>query len=989
MFTEGWSVDLAVTNGPVSRLRLGQAASGTDDFDPQFDQLMPPPAPGAPSISGQLVDIRGLADLASWHYRIDNSTGIQDIILSWDVFAVPAGLRLLGQDLNGQESVTIDMATKSVLVVPARQAWDIEILFGATSVDLSLHQGWNFISLPLLPLDTSTDAVFDHDAVISVMTWANKHWTIPKHILPWRGYQVFASFATTVTVKGRDRSGVAKIGPEWTAAGVSGVVPYQPRAFSDALDRQSIALPMWYDLGGGYLASSYWLDPFLGYWVYHQKQNMWPWRSDASARYPMAIAFRPFSGGVAGDDTRFRNYEALSEKDRDLTVDVESNFPHVLSIQHDSFATIGASQTEAAGVYPGHWLFELGTRVVDALDATQDDTVTIEVEDATVFQENDLAMIHAVDISGGGWSHIWEPHEEIKILSVIDSTHVEIKRSRYSTSAVAWTPDEDTAILLQPHMLTWANLDSSWTVNVSLASPQDTAGNLGYDIFADYVIDRFETLSESIPDGIVFDGGRWRYTKLEFPVDADNDLVADYGFIDGINAFGLGASKFMSQIREHYDELGCPIIVQADSSIPEWGYRSYGTADGMEMENFPLVENYGSFSAGLTHLDQWVQFANSANPYSYAFTKDDSLHYSCAKSALPSTNANFRVGLAASLMVGMPHAYAAETGDGRAAEEGEGEDSAETCFDIYDWDEYKGGDLEDHDWLGAPLTEAIRLPNYDVSDNLLDGGEWSYTKFEDATYAAACDGCETGSTFTLTVDAVPADTVTTANIFHPHVSGALLRVVPTASNRGKSATEFTVVFEAWGANTYNDDLSYDWVTQVPRLLRVHLVDDLDNGVHGADQSQDVMVLPASGELTPVNLANTFQANLPSLSSVTISGRTYSLSFRYPAAAQISRIKFESGEETGQVTIRNVALYRGGGDRFVRYFDNGAVILNMTEDAWSLNLGTTYSPDGYARLLGTLAAGDAVNTGVQGNGADRTEFFVPAENALLVRRLREF
>ena len=75
---------------------------------------------------------------------------------------------------------------------------------------------------------------------------------------------------------------------------------------------------------------------------------------------------------------------------------------------------------------------------------------------------------------------------------------------------------------------------------------------------------------------------------------------------------------------------------------------------------------------------------------------------------------------------------------------------------------------------------------------------------------------------------------------------------------------------------------------------------------------------------------------------------------------------------------NVALYRGGGDRFVRYFYNGAVILNMTEDAWSLNLGTTYSPDGYARLLGTLAAGDAVNTGVQGNGADRTEFFVPAE-----------
>jgi hypothetical protein len=139
---------------------------------------------------------------------------------------------------------------------------------------------------------------------------------------------------------------------------------------------------------------------------------------------------------------------------------------------------------------------------------------------------------------------------------------------------------------------------------------------------------------------------------------------------------------------------------------------------------------------------------------------------------------------------------------------------------------------------------------------------------------------------------------------------------------------------------------------------------------------------------------------------------YKLSFYRSSVdtGRLEEIRFESGEEPGNLIIADPELVAGSSDRWIRYFENGAVILNLEwenepsstpadlrQDSgmttgspadWVACLDTAASPTGhYCRLDGSRIdfSGAWVNDGTWApmNSAGKSCFPVPKMDALFI------
>jgi hypothetical protein len=264
------------------------------------------------------------------------------------------------------------------------------------------------------------------------------------------------------------------------------------------------------------------------------------------------------------------------------------------------------------------------------------------------------------------------------------------------------------------------------------------------------------------------------------------------------------------------------------------------------------------------------------------------------------TDFHFRVGFASACLVSMPHAFASAGGK-------EEFDPANVMpvtqehhkmFGVFDWDEYHAGDLNDWHWLGKPLAVAKQ----DVSD--MNGADllakvdwqWSIAKKFKAEYK------KIGNSFSANVQYIPASTL-------PNNMWAAVSLSPAGSKLPQLMVgkEYTLEFEARGDDVWQyQGQVFD---KVPRMITLQ----------GA--------ITTKGE-RPMSVL------------VDSQWRSYKISFIADSSSAVTPV-FGVSEQIGTTEIRNIKLHTGGAERWSREFEKGLVLLNMTNDPWTVPLNGKY------------------------------------------------
>jgi len=677
--------------------------------------------------------------------------------------------------------------------------------------------------------------------------------------------------------------------------------------------------------------------------------------------YPRVMSFRASEGTLYGSIMDFESVDIVHETDvATLAAAFVEGYP---TIYHVAFAS--GKPARCADVFDGHWLYRRGTLATTAIDAMAG---SIEVVAGASFVEGGDVVLYARDV--GTATPDWSIVEHAEVTSV---TGNELALSRTLSSAIDWTavvtgPSRE--LVVAPH----ATMDGAvvqggvdlWAFNVSTAAPLYASSRTGWKAAADCFYDGYwkhSSLGEQAT-GVEFDSARWRFdTGGAAPedIDVDNDLAADYGMPGGEAVWGQGGTLYLEEVRALLGDA----TVQLDSSLPSIGWRSFGVVDGIEMENFPSGDNWGRFSEAFQHLTTWTDRARGKDaPFSYPVTKDDTETWQCDVATTPAPDmpepvgdARFRIGLASALMVGMPHAYAAED-----------DSTGKKCFDLYPWDEYSGGALGDHDWLGYAKGKARRSSSdVDTSVDLMSGATTSVEEHPQAStpadaymllgMAPSADPLDRR----MSVLSVPTASDTAAilaasSVHYPAPQGAWIEydLDPVVAEAG-SALEYSLVLTASaqvGITTPRGSQR-----NVPRLLRIKLFAGVSIGVDGdgvpeIDEKvyrQDLLV-PRGGR------------------------HKFTLTFRVDAnhdgtPPSVVKMRFESGEETGWIRVRP-RLYPGSSDRWLRSFSGGMVLLNRSDSDWTPTLPSLRGQASYCRL---------------GPMSDGSPLTVPADDALFLRR----
>jgi hypothetical protein len=673
------------------------------------------------------------------------------------------------------------------------------------------------------------------------------------------------------------------------------------------------------------------------------------------------MSFRASEGdlGQYGSITDFASVDIVHETDvATLAAVFPSGKP---TIYHVAFAS--GKPVRCPDVFDGHWLYRRGTLATAPIDAA---AVSIEVAPGASFLEGGDVVLYARDVATA--EPDWTVVEHAEVTSV---TGDELALSR--SAPVDWTAivtDSSRELVVVPH----ATMDGAvvegdvdlWAFNVSTVAPLDASSKTGWKAAAECFFDGYWMHSSfgGQAIGVEFDSARWRFdTGGAYPedVDVDNDLAADYGMPGGDAVWGRGGTLYLEEVRA----LLGGATVQLDSSLPSIGWRSFAVVDGIEMENFPSGDNWGRFSEAFQHLATWTDRARGTEaPFSYPVTKDDTATWQCDLDVTPAPDmpepvgdARFRIGLASALMVGMPHAYAAED-----------DTTGEKCFDLYPWDEYSGGALADHDWLGYAKGKARRSSSdVNTTVDLMTDATTSVEEHPQADQPAdaymllgtapSADALDRR----MAVLSVPtvADTaaiLAQTGVHYPAPQGAWIEynLVPKPAE-DHAALEYSLVLttsaQVGSASPRGTERS------VPRLLRVKLfagvsVGEDSEGVPEIEERvyrQDLLV-PRGGS------------------------HTFTLTFRVDAnhdgnPPSVVKLRFESGEETGWVRVRP-RLYPGSSDRWLRSFSGGMVLLNRSDSDWTPTLSGAKRSTSYCTLDGESV--DLPPT-------------VPADDALFLRR----
>jgi hypothetical protein len=684
------------------------------------------------------------------------------------------------------------------------------------------------------------------------------------------------------------------------------------------------------------------------------------------------------------------------------------------ALERRSFGGIGcrvantSSDNACGGVYPGHWLLEAGAVATSAsagaLQAAGTSAGELEVTlsgDTSAFtgiEADRYLMIYARDPSGPQWA----TSEAAIVVSFDAGTGVlRLRRDTYlGRPMLDWASalGAGEEVVVAPHALLWneAGLFGSLPFNLSpdspVAPPRPSLspglfsasigpdgthaatmvglppGLNGWQAWVAYELSQID-LSETT--GVQYDGGRWRPDQapetFQHRVDANNDLIPDFGYADGVNVYGAGGALAMAALRDAAPDLS----IVLDSS--GWAYyRGYDHISGVEMENYaetPATYNgwWTGIGEAFLHLRNFVARQQEASPggtsLHYAFTKHQTPTFQTGAACTNpldacATDAVFRVGFVSDQLLGLPHPYAS------------GSDSTgANYFDRYAWPEYYGGDAsaQDWDWLGTPDGDWAQVPDLSSTVSALAGavrvctvsGSDSAVTCSGAGEERFPDGLASGSLALIdgdpvvTLSALPApdpdgfSANTDARLgytcaggaacTYPNVGGTYLefpfdtsasaafKPKVTAGCTGSSPTcwenpSTVVSFTASGATDFDAaGLSSAEIGATGRPLWVTPIFEKSNGTYASAHSI-ALLIDATARTYTVDVPQNFTNG----------------------ALKLAAVRFASGEEIGSFAVSDVTVSKGGSDRYYRTFSDasgaptGAVFLNATPSDWDVS-----------------------------------------------------
>ncbi|MHC1571673.1 MAG: S8 family serine peptidase [Methanosarcinales archaeon] len=217
-----WNVTISATN-QLEPVAVGMHPNATDGYDPEFDVFAQTPVQGKVILlldeiySESIKKTRCYNESVSWNLSVGVPAG-QTTNLSWDV---PSNVNLTISE--GDEV----LSPGSQLGEGSHELTVTAELLESQGFSINLSAGWNMVSLPLIPDNSSLYAVFGSIPTLDTMpvvTWEAPSFVVVEEIEPKIGYWVFTPSDTTIRVMGKPITNttlILKAG--WNMVGTVGV----------------------------------------------------------------------------------------------------------------------------------------------------------------------------------------------------------------------------------------------------------------------------------------------------------------------------------------------------------------------------------------------------------------------------------------------------------------------------------------------------------------------------------------------------------------------------------------------------------------------------------------------------------------------------------------------------------------------------------------------------------------------------------------------
>ena len=279
MTSGNWNVSLSVETGTYSALNatFGMKDGATSGFDATAgDLILPPGYSGIESYfyhqnnPSSPVDLRKLYTSlmpieypANWTFKVHTFTAITgEINISWEtseVAAIPIDYKINlvtpTEDVNMREAShytwTADEETTYTFMITLTS--EVEHI-------LQLKAGWNMVSLPVIPDDSTANTVMPPGVFFQLVTWSGTGYVTASNFEAARGYWLLVLEDVNVTVFGEPVNSLSlSLSPGWSMVGGP-----------NSIVQSSEAFPGFYQLvtwtGTGYTSATV-FDPGKGYWA--------------------------------------------------------------------------------------------------------------------------------------------------------------------------------------------------------------------------------------------------------------------------------------------------------------------------------------------------------------------------------------------------------------------------------------------------------------------------------------------------------------------------------------------------------------------------------------------------------------------------------------------------------------------------------------------------------------------------------------------------
>ncbi|CAA6680168.1 Unannotated [Lentimonas sp. CC4] len=463
----------------------------------------------------------------------------------------------------------------------------------------------------------------------------------------------------------------------------------------------------------------------------------------------------------------------------------------------------------------------------------------------------------------------------------------------------------------------FAKYENLWVLNGSKFGPRDPkTGMNGAEYVAKHLADYYRKCISGL-DGFSFDVPTFAPHE---GTDINADGIVDHGYIDGINAHGIGMRDIFEYLKFGSDfdaGLGENLLIVQDGG---WmgDQRFPGLINGAENEDFPGIQQWDELSENINMHLWWCDHAQPPNiSFNAMRFPTDAYHNPEYTNKLEyfMHNNYARLGMAVACMGNGVCVYEASrawipksnNAWDRTLHIADAEIVGDTAKPYvlaknqYPWDEYNAGSLQRYRWLGQPLEDRVYHSNH-LGDELLSYAHFTKLSPEIAdTTVKTIDFQVNPELSALSYDVVftelPHNAWKTSSLTKGYARAAMVTLkTPEVLGDVKKGEEFTIQYIGKGHPYY--DRFGEKYRDIPLPIGFRLV------VNGQPGKQQWGLLIRNGDTTRLTLTA-------------------------PASGSM-QLEILSGAEQGHVALTHLSLRKGCAEVMHRRFENGLVLLNTSK-----------------------------------------------------------